>query len=172
MINFKNKKGQMLAETMVGLGMAVLGILGFLSLLSYAIGLNRVISDQYVSTYLASEGIEVVKNILDGKWLSGDGFGLGEGFYEVDYDSASLRYISSSESEAKDISRFMNVDSSSKRYSYKLTSQRVVTPFKRILHLQQVTNPDRVIVNSKVFWESRSGSDFEINLEDVFFGWR
>ena len=43
-----------------------------LSLLSNSIALNRVVNDQFIANYLAMEGIEVVKNIVDGNIIQGN----------------------------------------------------------------------------------------------------
>lgn len=168
----KNQAGQMLAETMVALTMIVIGLLGLLSLLSYAISLNKVIADQYVAAYLAAEGIEVVKNILDGKVADGNGFGLGNGYFEVDWGSSSPSFVASTKEEAKNSARFLTFNPLTKRYSYQSGSDLKETPFKRIIYLQQFANPEKVVVNSIVFWKTKGSGVFEINLEDAFFNWR
>lgn len=60
-----NNKGQLLIEAMVAMGVISIGLLGVFSLLSSSLGITNITSNQYVGTYLASEGIEVVKNIID-----------------------------------------------------------------------------------------------------------
>lgn len=166
------KKGQMLAETMVALAMVVIGLLGLLALLSYAIGLNKVVADQYMATYLAAEGVEVVKNIIDGKVADGQGFGAGEGYFEVEWDSAEVSLVSAIEEEAKSLTRSLSFDPAFKRYSYQSGGGAENTPFKRIIHLQQFGSPEKIVVNSIVFWKTRAGATFEINLEDAFFNWK
>lgn len=118
--------GQVLVETMVALAMVVIGLLGFLSLLSYSIGLNKVVADQYVASYLASEGIEVIKNIEDNNvarnlvsptaynaYLSSN-----PGYYEVSYDTqppdVDIREVSESVSSLSRI----KFDPTTKIYNY------------------------------------------------------
>jgi len=118
-IKIKNQKGQILVEVMVALAMVVIGLLGLLNLLSSSIGMNKVIADQYIASYLASEGIEIIKNIVDNNVAdptNGEGYarGLNPGtsenpsIYEVDYNSqevsslsGSLRYLWFDEENSK-----------------------------------------------------------------------
>ena len=64
-LNLKLTKGYVLVESVVAMTIVVVGLLGIFSLLSQSLSLNRVVGDRYVGTYLAAEGIEVVKNIID-----------------------------------------------------------------------------------------------------------
>ncbi|MCX7615856.1 MAG: hypothetical protein N2Z68_00415 [Patescibacteria group bacterium] len=168
----KNCRGQMLAETMVALGMVTIGLLGLLALLSYSLALNKVVADQYIATYLATEGIEITKNILDNQIARGRGFGLGEGYFEADFNSSELFFLSKDKTQAQSSARSFYFDSVSKRYSYQAGSQSQTTPFRRIIRLQQLNNPEKIVVNSIVFWKTRNQGSFEINLEDHFFNWK
>src|SRR3989338_8190490 len=84
--------GQSLIEAMVAIGIIVFGILSTLGLLSRALSLNRVVSDQFTATYLAAEGIEVVKNLIDANIIQGRPWnnGFTTGGFEIDYNGVSL----------------------------------------------------------------------------------
>src|SRR5688572_13216996 len=65
------RDGQTIVEAMVAVSLLVVGFLGMITLINRSIGLNRVVSDNYTATYLAAEGIEVVKNLLDRNFIAG-----------------------------------------------------------------------------------------------------
>lgn len=155
--------GQILVESMVALSITVIGLLGLLSLLSNSIGINKVISDQYVAAYLAAEGIEVVKNIIDNNVASGLGFnqGVGYGDYEVEYNSSGLSLYQQ---------RALKFNDALKIYSYQSGDD---TPFFRKITIAQGPNgQDELIVRSTVSWKTRRGVTSEIVTEDHFFNWR
>ncbi len=64
-VNLGSENGQSLIETVVALSVLVVGLLGIVVLLNNSLGLNRVTADNYTATYLAAEGIEVIKNLID-----------------------------------------------------------------------------------------------------------
>src|ERR1700677_3574060 len=59
------RSGQTLIEVMIALFVLTAGFLGILSLLSQSIFLSKTVSNETVATYLASEGIELAKNMTD-----------------------------------------------------------------------------------------------------------
>jgi hypothetical protein len=177
-IKLQDKKGQMLVEAVVALSVLTVGFLGMFALLSQSLGLNRLISDNYVGTYLAGEGIEVVKNIIDHNtilraqgaaipWNNGLG---GDGCYEVSYDTQSLPQplISGNcnVSAAMAYARNLSFQPGKNLYSY---SGSQPTNFKRVIRIQFV-GADSVKVNSVVSWTTRGGV-FNVDVEDHFFNW-
>lgn len=153
----------MLVEAMVALGALVVGFLGILALLNQSLGVNRVVADNYAATYLAAEGIEVVKNIIDANVLSGRPWnqGFADGDYEVAYASAAL---------APSANRLLRFDPATGRYSYEAPASSRETPFRRRIQIRLV-GADEMQVNSIVSWQSRGGS-FNVNLENHFMNWR
>ena len=63
--HLKDDKGQMMVEAIIALSLINISLLGVFVLLSNSIGTNREVADKYVAINLASEGIEIVKNIVD-----------------------------------------------------------------------------------------------------------
>lgn len=168
--SLKNIKGQMLIELMVALGVLTIGFLGMVTLLSKAISLNRTISENYQATYLATEGVEIIKNLLDANLLQAKswnaGFGTGK-TYEVQYDSSwasgrePLEVLNNS-----DLRKLrMNGDGF---FNY---TDGANTPFTRKILISLVGSYE-VQVNSVVSWTSRGGGTFEANIEDHFYNWR
>ena len=167
------KSGQVLVETMVALSMVVIGLLGLLSLLTYSIGLSKVVSDQYVAAYLAAEGIEVIKNIEDINVANGDPYNLGltPGSYQVDYNStaSTIKPFDSSAYLQFDVNNPTGV----KRYTYSPQGiNPASTPFQRKVDISLASGGYELIVSSTVSWIERGGGSRSITVEDHFFGWR
>lgn len=163
----KTDNGYLLMEVMVAISLLTIGFLAVLSLVSNSISLNRVVSDQFTANYLAMEGIEIVKNLIDSNYLNGNpwNFGFTSGSYEVDYQSSGLE---------ANLSRRLLFDSVSGFYDYGGDSQ---TPFRRRIVISYPDCPapnceNHIKVNSIVNWTGRGGGNFEVNLEDHFFNWR
>jgi len=102
-LKFKNQRGQSLIEMLVGISIVIVSLLGILVLVNRSLGLNRVTAENYIATYLASEGIELTRNFFEKDYLAQSpgsknfygwvGGGLGNiaptgpyGLYEIDFD--------------------------------------------------------------------------------------
>lgn len=157
-----NKKGYLLVESIIAIMIVTVGLLGIFSLLSRSLSLNRVVSDRVKAAYLAAEGIEIVKNLLDNNLIQEKPWnsGVSDGEYEVDYKSLSL---------SPKESRFLSFNSSDGFYSY---GDFQPTSFKRTIIINNSEDGQTMRVNSDVKWTTRGGGKFEINLEDHFFNWR
>jgi len=156
-----SRAGQLLIEMLVALGILTVGFLGVMTLLSRALGLNRVVADNYAATYLAIEGMEVAKNILDSNLITGAGWatGFSSNDFEVQYNSPTLIYPATGAP--------LTFDPGTHLYGYGFTE---TTPFVRTIRVQ--LKPNEVVVNSIVDWTSRGGGTFNVNLEDHFYNWR
>lgn len=156
-----SNRGMILVETMIAISVLVTGLLGIFSLMSRSLSLNRVIMDQEIAVNLAAEGIELVKNKLDGNILQrlpwNDGINPGE--YEIDFDKEML---------LPNENRKIRYDSSLSEYVY---DRGETTKFIRIIKIEMAGN-DEIEVNSVVSWVTRGSGSFSINLEDRFFNWR
>lgn len=155
--------GQLVVEAIIAIAILVTAVLIFLGALSRSLGFNRTITNQYVGTYLASEGIEIVKNIVDANYLQrkpwNDGFADGD--FEAAYDDVSLGSAAN---------RPFYFDKSSGKYAYASCVDCQETSFTRIISIKRIGNRE-IRVNSKVNWKNR-GLDYSIDLEDHFFDWR
>ncbi|MEK9186084.1 MAG: hypothetical protein AAB885_00695 [Patescibacteria group bacterium] len=161
------EKGQLVVEAMIAIVILVTATLTFVGILSRSLGFNRVITDQYIGTYLAAEGVEVIKNIIDANYLQSRPWNAG-GFsvkrdWEIEYDSEILSPSSN---------RYFCLDKSTGRYGYKECSSQdgKQTTFKRVVSTEPIGS-NEIKVNSSVTWRNR-GLDYQINLEDHFFNWR
>lgn len=167
---FQNRKGQMLIELMVALGVLTVGFLGMVTLLSKAISLNRTISENYQATYLATEGVEIIKNLLDANLLQLKSWNAGFGTdktYEVQYDSS---WESGKDPvEVLDNSDLRKLKMNTDGFFNYLDGAN--TPFTRKIAIRLIGSYE-VQVNSIVSWVSRGGGTFETNIEDHFYNWR
>lgn len=154
-------RGYILVESIVAISIILTGLLGIFSLLSQSLGLNRVVGDRYVGTYLAAEGIEIVKNIIDTNVVNGRPYnaGLSSGAFEVEYGDTALTPSSR---------RKMKFDSDKRLYNY-LTGKD--TRLYREVRIQLIGS-EEIKVHSVVSWSSRGGGSFEVDLEDHFYNWR
>ena len=155
------KKGQLLIESMIAISIIVVGLLGLVGLLSRSLSLNRVVSDQFTANYLAAEGIEVVKNIVDANTVQKQpwNLGLANGEYQVSYDSVQLEST---------LRQPLVFEEGTGRYSYGFGRP---TSFVRTIKIELLSQ-DEIKVNSIVNWTTRGGGKFEVNTEDHFFNWR
>jgi hypothetical protein len=165
-MNFlKNTKGQAIVESIIALSVLTIGFLSLIALMSNAIGLSKVNSEYYVATYLAAEGIEVVKNIIDTNVMtSGISWNqyLNDGLYEVEYNTQGNE-LSNKKITNKPLN--LHSDGNSKIYDY---SPGEPTPFRRVIRIDNI-NSNHIKVKSTVFWTSRGGAQFQVDLEDHFY---
>ena len=156
-----NRAGQLLIESLISVSILIVGFLGIFSLLSRSISLNRVAADSYTGTYLATEGIEVVRNIVDANAIQKKAWnaGFANGDYELEYSSVSL---------VPNQDRFLFFDPGNNTYSYGGTSP---TNFKRLIKILFVSS-NEIEVNAIVSWTTRGGGSYQVNLESHFLNWR
>ncbi len=171
--SFRHRQnGQVLIESIVSISLVTVGLLGILTLLSNSIAFNRGVTSRFVATYLAAEGVEVIKNIEDAnhttippsawnRYLDTDGS------YELQYDSvpgpgSSLKLLPTEFSSSP-----LLFDPSTGIYSYISGDPTGFTRTIKILNLSS----DEIQVNSIVRWSDK-GENKEVNLEDHFFNWR
>ncbi|KKU14569.1 hypothetical protein A3A20_00445 [Candidatus Wolfebacteria bacterium RIFCSPLOWO2_01_FULL_45_19] len=158
----QRNKGSILIEALVALSIIVVAFSAALSLLTSSFGLNRVISDQYTGTHLAAEGIEVVKNIIDGNilrclpWNSG----FANGVFIADYNDTAL-----SASMGSEVLRFNPLIGV---YSY---DGGINTKFSRQIQIN-LSGSNRIQVRSTTNWTTRGGFTSSVRVEDYFYNWR
>lgn len=153
----EHRSGQTIIEALVGITVAVVGLLGILILVGRSLTVNNDIRAKFVATYLAAEGIEVVKNIIDTNYANGTFWNrnIDTGDFDVSWDSLSLTPTAS---------RPLNFGGGA--YSYVANP---ASPYTRTVSI--VAGASTISVKSLVSWTSR-GKTESISLEDTFFNWR
>lgn len=173
-LKFKVSRGQMLVEAIVAMGILTVAVFAVFSLLTRSTSLNRVISQQYVATYLAAEGLELAKNITDSNllicganWTDGavGGSPSAPKIYEVDYTDSEFR---------PSTNRFLKISPSTGFYQYDAGEPSI---FRRTISIADMGSGEdggvvEIRVIARVTWRGRGGVNSEITLEDHFFKWR
>jgi hypothetical protein len=175
--SFKDRSGQSLVEAIVAISILTVGLLGMVNLLTKSLSLNSVAASDTQATYLAAEGIEVTKNLIDHdvylylQTAGGSGgwgttcFGTvpigGSKDYEADYTTTGCPTVWSGSG------RFLKIDSSSHLYSY---TAAITTPFTRRIRVSRPTAQE-IEVQSIVTWNV-VGASQNIILDDHFYNWR
>lgn len=171
---------------MIAISILTVGFLGIVSLLARSFFLNRVDADEATATYLASEGIELAKNIIDydmyqGTWgtclatagVSGGGQGKG---FELDYatltsspvNCGSLTPFNSSDPD------HLEFDPDTHLYGYNLsTPNPITTSFVRDISfsMPSASNGWEIAVSSTVTWSTGPITAQSVTLEDHFYDW-
>ena len=167
----ETRRGYLLIESMVAITVVVVGLLGIFALLSQALGLNRVVADRYVASYLAAEGIEIVKNIIDDNVLAGRAWndGLADGRYQLDYAAEGLGTECGSSCP-----QLLYFDPNRKLYSYAAGGRK--TNFNRVITITALTDSEglaqAIRVSSRVQWTTRGSGEFALTVEDHFYNYR
>jgi len=186
-----SRRGQTLVEALVALSILTIGFIGIVTLLNRSFQLNRTTTNDTQATYLASEGIELAKNLIDYDVYFGFStnppsgpenidwdcsFGLGAGNtadYALAYDVAPLG-CAPPPRIPNDTTDRLYIDPSTHLYSYDITG--VATGFTRDVYITAVpstsdpTKSYEFDVQSVVGW-TNDGVPDSITLEDHFYNW-
>jgi hypothetical protein len=179
-----SRRGQTLVEALVALSILTMGFIGIVSLLTKSFQLNRTVSNDTEATYLAAEGIEVTKNLIDhdvyagfslgpGDDLFGDCFGgLSGYFYPIDYETTKCTLNFSHGVPAGADQLYYNP--TTHIYSFN-PAGGVLSNFTRDIKITENFDPVSSIlveidVQSIVTWTD-GGLSNTITLEDHFYNW-
>jgi len=163
----KEKRGSVLIEAIVGISLVTIGILGIISFLTNSSRFYNSAVNNLKATYLAAEGIEVVKNVIDTKYVTGgDRWNPpSPGWYYLDYGTTAGSFSSVPVPPSPSAAEFVKFDSSSGIYG---RQAGIETIFRRIVNIRDVGYLD---VLSYVSW-TENGSQKQVLLEDHFYNWR
>lgn len=183
MSNFRyqisNESGQSLIEAIIAIAIATVGFIGIATLLAQSLHIAKAIADQETATYLASEGIELSKNMLDhdansrfGAWGtcfdgdSGTGTLVAGGAIELDFQSTKCnRFFNFDPLYYDPVTHFYG-------YANDLPARDnpIKTSFTREIDINAVAT-GVVEVRSIVRW-STGGFSQNLELVDYFYDWR
>ena len=174
-----SRRGQTLVEALVALSILTMGFAGIVVLLNQSLQLNRTTTDDTKATYLASEGIEIVKNMIDhdvyeGLPLNDDwdaSFSVSGYYWGIDYETTSTAGLFVSANQMQATPLYYN--STTDMFGYN-TLGATATNFVRNIKITNIDNsngdPVEIDVQSIVKWTSDGTSD-TITLEDHFYDW-
>ena len=163
------RKGSMIIESMIAISLVVVGLVGIFNLVTRSTHMNKDVENRVVATYLAAEGIEVIKNIIDtnvertyrtdsATWNEGL-----SGWFEIEYDTKLDTLPSSLASTS---TTPLRLNKTTGRYSY---DGSLTTPYYRTVKVG--ASGDVITVDSFVEWTA-DGRKYTVHLSDVFQNWR
>jgi Tfp pilus assembly protein PilV len=174
--SFHSRRGQTLVEALVALSILTVGFVGIIVLLTRSFQLNRTTANDTQATYLAAEGIEVAKNLIDHdvyEQLSGNSsYSWGSCFpysgshyyFPIDYETTDCASLDVSNS-APDTPLYFNPTSD----TFSVNSLGAnSTDFVR--NIEVTNNGEELDVRSTVTW-SNGALGNTITLEDHFYNW-
>lgn len=168
--NFK-RKGFTLIELIIVVFVLAIGILGVYSVYSQIISYTTISLSRFTASYLAQEGIEIVRNIRDTNWLKGSSWdsGLvfgggfngcsGSYFCEADYDDPALTSYPNTTSPH-------NLKIADGFYKYSISGSE--TKFKRKITITLVG--DILEVSVLVQWQEK-GKTYDITTQENLYNW-
>ena len=158
-------------ESMVAASLVVVGLLGLFNLIYNSTVRDSLVIHQLQATYLAAEGIEVVKNISDADVANGNPWdsGFANTCYYISYNSNLSSLSDTSPTLSFGISPsgegvFVPSDDS---------SLSGLSPSGTLFTRSVCVNVsgDAMAVNSTVNW-SEHGANQTTTLSDIFYNWR
>jgi len=171
-----SRSGQSIIEAVIAISILTVGFLGIAALLSQSLYLERVVADQTTATYLAAEGIELMKNLSDHDVymrLAGLGPGWGNCLPHPGWNEIELDYSSLDCSRSFDSGDFLKFDPATGLYGYNLLAadNPVATNFTRDIRVFWAPGQPNMDVQSIVSWSTGPFTSQTVVLEDYFYNW-
>lgn len=190
------QRGQTLNEAIIAVLLLTFGVIGMLGAVVSSLGRMEIVGDRATATFLAAEGIEVAKNIVDGRSLRNgttrtDPFGVNwnadfqvvGNYYQLDYkdiNSTGKRITNPGNFDPSDgISSgersgmtFLNYDKVTGLYGYAGGGNNVSSKFKRAVGVESVSSGNALRLVSYVTWADRRGNWQIVKTETYLFNWR
>jgi hypothetical protein len=160
---FKKESGFTIIEATVAIFILTTGILGAFSFISHFTEYSSISTMRLTASYLAQEGVEVVKNIRDGNLFDGDNW--NEGFATSSWDGEADYTETDSLSLQVDTGEYLNIDGNG-LYGYGAGDQSL---FKRKINIATSTATSTYIVVT-VSW-SEKGRDHKVEVEEEIYSW-
>jgi prepilin-type N-terminal cleavage/methylation domain-containing protein len=169
----KTSKGFTLIELMVSISILVTAVVGIYSAFSYTYLQIGNISSRLTAAYLAQEGLEIVRNLRDGNWISlenewSESFSICSQGCQADYATGTPGEIIPLMPFPGE-GYFLNIDEAG-FYTYKTGANITPTKFKRKITINNFFSSDVVKVTSEVFWQDRN-KEFSFKAKEYLYNW-
>lgn len=162
----ENGRGFTLLEVIIAIFVLTVGAGGAFSLIQRTISMASLIQDRLIASYLAQEGIEIVKNIRDNNWLKGVAWDtdLGLGNWEIQYDSQSLIPCGDPCDYSGNL-RLLKIGNGFYNYPSGANSK-----FKRKITISDKT-ANKFKISIQIFWDEQ-GQSRNFELSEYVTNWR
>ncbi len=158
-LDIKTEKGLTLVEIIFTILIITIAVVGVYQALTYGMKHTQQAQERFVASYLAKEGIEIVKNIRDTNWIEettwNEGLiNCGSGC-EADYNDSSLTSFSG---------QYFYIDPTNYFYQYNdITGEK--TPYQRKITLTNYT--DKIDITVDVMWRENI-----ITIKESIYNWK
>ena len=165
------KKGFTLIEVILAISILTLAVGGSFALIQQTLVAASIANSKLIASYLAQEGLEIVRNIRDNNWLNQRvnrdlswKAGLTTGIYEGDYNDESLSLYSGE-------GRYLYIDNATGYYTYLASplAGDIKTKFKRKITVTEVGD-DKLDIAVQVQWSER-GRNFSVEAREYLYNW-
>ena len=150
--------GFTLIETLVAIFLLTVGTVGSFSLMQQATSFASIASSQFVASYLAQEGIEIIRNIRDANYLNGRNWD--------DYITEGTGRLSYSSIEFPDTICDTYLQHNGSFYICSDTGK-----FQREITVIKSVEPEKMVVSVVVSWSER-GAEHSVSAETELYKWR
>ena len=158
--HFLRQNGFTLLEVLFSLFLLSATMVGVASLFLQIIGFLPASKEQLVASYLAQEGVEIVRNMRDTNIIKkaswNDGLISCAAGCEADYNDTSLSLVSGQ-------LQFLKINNN----FYEYASVGIVTPFQRKTTIDTSTT-DKLKVTVQVLWQEKNRSHSLTVREDLY----
>ena len=169
----KKQKAFTLVEVLIAVSILTIGILSGFILITKVLYNTAVIQDRLIASFLAQEGIELVRQVRDSNFLqimNGESVEwedeLADGSYTIESKAGSEQSVDLVfYDEIEEIPDF-RYDDNTKIYNYTTGEP---TTFNRRIRITTI-NDDEIRVESIMKWTTKR-IDFTLTVEDHLFNW-
>ncbi|MDO8524056.1 MAG: prepilin-type N-terminal cleavage/methylation domain-containing protein [bacterium] len=157
----KSNAGFTLMEVFIAMSVLSIGVVGAFSVLPAMIKNQTMNADKFLASQIANEGMELVRNLRDNNFLTGQNWETGltscaiGDSCEIDYNDTAMQIND----------RFLQIDPSNGFYNYGVGPN---SKFKRKITIS-TADPTLLNVKVRVSWNGK-GSPFLI--EENFYDWQ
>lgn len=164
----KRKNGFTLVEVLTAIFVILVGVVGTMATIQQTLAYTSLSASRLVASYLAQEGIEIVRNFRDGNWLEQRTNpplpwtnGLSSGDWEVDYnDTVLTAYVGAG--------RYLKIDGGF--YNYESGTN---TKFKRKITIVQDSDGGNPCLKVSVLVEwQQVGKTHQVTAQEYLYNWR
>lgn len=185
------KNGFTIIEVIIAILVLSIGVMGVLSAFYVIVFLSQNSVDRFIATYLAQEGIEVIRNIRDTNWLTPNNWNEyimasdqqvpgGSNDWQVDYTTTAFTLVgcpscSSSGSGAQNVD-YLCLHSDNFYYTEDNPETDCVGgyKFKRILTVNYLEDY-AMKVTSEVFWDQKQRNinllEPPVKIVEILYDW-